>query len=350
MRVILQHCTLWLFLGKTRLLFLWCFNSRSRQERATTEPHAPPWFAVWFFDFPYFSSPVGGCRLLLSGDPHVSVSAAERWFHWSLVCWNQKLLCSGMHADGELWVEAWKLAALPPAPRQSRWISLVKTKKQKCCRLPGSCCTQTSSSLTPGFSESRVTGNRRLFFFFFQCQRLKHFFFGWTNENHNRLLFLNTPPNWFSSGYLKCRIGARGKGDVKLNIVAVLQLWFSLSGRQTPRGISLFRQKKLTDHNLSRWQCGQRPRCRQLWVLGMQNHLFQIMNKNSTEGFLKWEENKQKPKRETCAKKPKQNWNNVTDPGGADNWDETDKARKKKKPRWNISHCYVSAACAFTPS
>lgn len=71
-----------------------------------------------------------------------------------------------MRADVELLVEAWKLAALP-SPKA---ITLnIFGRNQMAERLQTSR-LQASSNLTPGFIESRVTGNHKLllvFVFFF---------------------------------------------------------------------------------------------------------------------------------------------------------------------------------------
>lgn len=70
----------------------------------------------------------------------------------------------------------WKRGNWPLFPPRGNHAEYLwsKPKRQESCRLAGSCCTAASSNLTPGFIESRVTGNHRLsLFLFFFLQRSK---------------------------------------------------------------------------------------------------------------------------------------------------------------------------------
>lgn len=141
------------------------------------QPNAPRWF---FFQFSSsLLQRLGGCRLLsqeivmclrlrvgfsvgfsVSEDPSLvrNPELASLWY--------------ARQTSSSRWKRGnWPL--FPPRGNHAEYL-WSKPKRQESCRLAGSCCTAASSNLTPGFIESRVTGNHRLsLFLFFFLQRSK---------------------------------------------------------------------------------------------------------------------------------------------------------------------------------
>lgn len=91
--------------------------------------------------------------------------AAGRWFHWSPgLLKPEAALLRGMQADSELGVEAWKLAALPPPRGNHAEYLWSEPKSRKAADYQAPAARRLPAVLTPGFSESRVTGNHWLLF------------------------------------------------------------------------------------------------------------------------------------------------------------------------------------------